>query len=121
MKALLCLIVIGAGLAAGCMTNATSMPPKPVQLLVIPDTLRPGMRATLLGVGFEQGEIVTFYLVRPDGSRTSEGESVADMNGGASYQLDVMEDWEFGEYMVHAASRVNPTRAAARRIKLVKR
>jgi hypothetical protein len=79
------------------------------------------MRAMIIGVGFEQGEPVAFYLIRPDGTKTSEGESTADTTGGAAYQVDVMDDWQPGQYVAHVQSRRNPHRRAKQEIELQRR
>jgi hypothetical protein len=92
-----------------------------IELQVIPKKLRTGMRATMVGLGFEKGEIVAFYLIRPDGTKISEGETTANTNGGAAYEIDVLDDWQPGQYMAHVISKKNPSRGAQQRVDLSRR
>lgn len=100
---------------------ATPTPAPPVQLRIIPKTLRPGTRATMVGGGFERGERITLYLIRPDGTRTTEEESTADKNGGVGYELDVMDDWQPGQYTAHIESKKNPARSAEQKVDVLRR
>ena len=75
----------------------------------------------MVGLGFERGEQVLFYFIRPDGSRTVEGQSMADKSGGAAYQVDVQDDWLPGNYVAHVRSIKNPQRSAEQRIELIRR
>lgn len=102
-------------------TVITPAPAAPVQLQVVPKKLRPGMRATMLGQGFEGGETVAFYFIRPDGTKTEEGESTADKSGGAAFELDVMDDWKPGQYVARVQSKKNPMRRAEQKIELILR
>ena len=70
------------------------------------------MRAMIFGEGFDRNEPVAFYLIRPDGTKTSEGDSTADKDGGAAYELDLTADGQPGHYPAHVKSRTHPTRAA---------
>jgi hypothetical protein len=99
----------------------TAIPVGPVRLEVIPKKLRYGMRATMVGHGFERGEPVAFYFIRPDGTKTAEGESTADKSGGVAYKLDVMEDWQPGQYVARVQSKKNPSRRAEQKIELLLR
>ncbi len=115
------LVILGS-VACGNAATQTPAPTAtielPVQLRVVPQKLKPGVRATMVGIGFERGEIVTFYLTRPDGSKTSEGETKADPSGGAAYEIDVMPDWQPGQYVVHVRSKKNPARRAEQKVEL---
>ncbi len=112
-------------LFAACGQAATRTPAPtatldlPVQLRVVPKKLKPGIRAVMVGVGFETGEPVAFYLIRPDGSKTSEGETRADTTGGAAYEIDVMPDWQPGQYVAHVRSKKNPARRAEQKLELL--
>lgn len=97
---------------------ATAEPPRLVELRVLPKTLRPGMHAVIVGQGFDRGEPVAFYLIRPDGTKTSEGNSTADKDGGAAYELDLTDDWQPGQYIAHVRSRTHPARTAQETFRL---
>ena len=79
------------------------------------------MRATMVGLGFQRGESVRFYFIRPDGSKTDEGKSTADKNCGAAYQVDVQDDWLPGNYVAHVSSTNDPLRRAEQKIELIRR
>lgn len=114
---------IASGCAVAC-TNGTptptaaTMPEQPVGLRVLPKAVRPGMRALIVGWGFEGGEPIAFYLIRPDGTKTPEGDSKADQNGGAAYEIEVTDDWIPGQYVAHVRSKKNPARAAEQKFEL---
>lgn len=97
---------------------AVATPAQTVEIRVMPNMIRPGMRAMVVGSGFEGGESVAFYLIRPDGTKTSEGLAKADKNGGAAYEIDVTNDWLPGQYIAHVRSRKNPTRTAEQKFEL---
>jgi hypothetical protein len=101
--------------------SATPAPTRLIELQVIPKTLRTGMRATMVGIGFDGGEVVRFYLIRPDGTKTIEGESTANKNGGAAYAIEVTEEWQPGKYMAHVISKRNPSRSAQQQLDLIRR
>lgn len=110
----------------GCARAAPTPAPIPtatrtIEIQVIPKKLKTGMRATMVGLGFERGEQVLFYFIRPDGSKTDEGQSKADKNGGAAYQMDVQDDWLPGNYVAHVRSIKNPARRAEQKIELTRR
>lgn len=109
----LALVLVSTACATATATPAaTAEPTRVVELRVLPKTIRPGMRAVMVGQGFDRGEPIAFYLVRPDGTKTQEGESTADKNGGAAYELDVNDDWQPGQYVAHVRSRTHPARTA---------
>lgn len=116
------LFLVSLGIAACAQASPTPVtsptPARAIEIQVIPKKLKTGMRATMVGLGFERGEPVLFYFTRPDGSKTDEGESKADKNGGAAYQLDVEDDWLPGNYVAHVRSVKNPARRAEQRIEL---
>src|SRR6476619_6920702 len=104
-------------LFTACATNTatpatTASPTRVVEIRVLPKNVRFGTRAMMVGSGFERDEPVAFYLIRPDGSKTSEGDLNANKTGGAAYEIDVTEDWPPGQYIAHVRSRKNPSRAA---------
>lgn len=121
------MVVIGSFALVACAHAATPTlraaptPALPVQLRVVPAKLRPGMRALMVGSGFERGEPVAFYLIRPDGSATPAGQSTADPQGGAAYELDVLDDWQPGQYVARVQSRKNPRRHAEQKVELLLR
>lgn len=126
-RAFTCLAVLLS--FAACANQATPVPAPsatptralPIQLRVVPAKLFRGARAVMVGSGFERGEPVAFYLTRPDGSKTPEGQFTADSNGGVAYELDVMDDWQPGQYIAHIRSRKNPTRYAEQKVELLLR
>ncbi len=101
--------------------TVAATPTRPIELQVIPRKLRTGIRATMVGIGFDRGEDVTFYLIRPDGTKTVAGESTANTNGGAAYEIDVTEEWQPGKYTAHVISKRNPQRKAQQQLDLVRR
>lgn len=119
------LFLVSFGLAA-CAQASPAAAPTPIstrqiEIQVIPKKLKTGTRATMVGLGFERGEQVLFYFVRPDGSQTDQGQSMADQSGGAAYQVDVLDDWLPGNYVAHVRSIKNPARRAEQKIELLQR
>ncbi len=117
-----CAILLGC--ASATPTPAPSpirTPAAPIELRVLPKTLRPGMRATMVSFGFDGGEPIAFYFIRPDGTKTPEGESTADPEGGAAYEVDVMPDWQPGQYVARVQSKRNPSRSAEQKVELLLR
>lgn len=120
---ILCLVslVLTACAQASPVPAPTPTSTRPIEIQVIPKKLKTGMRATMVGLGFERGEQVLFYFVRPDGSQTDQGQSMADQSGGAAYQVDVQDDWLPGNYVAHVRSIKNPARRAEQKIELLRR
>jgi hypothetical protein len=125
MKSLLvALVLLAVSASFGACANVTAIPAptsvlrREVGLRVLPKAVRPGMRALFVGWGFEGGEPLAFYLIRPDGTQTPEGSSTADKDGGAAYEVEVTDDWLPGQYVAHVRSKRNPTRRAEQKFEL---
>lgn len=124
LRALLVGLVSAYMVACSAAATSPAAPPTSapqVQLRFFPKMLRPGMRAVMLGAGFERGEEIKFYLIRPDGTKTDEGESTADKSGGVAYEVDVTDDWQPGQYIARVQSKKNPARGAEQKIELLRR
>lgn len=124
LRAFICVVALVSFVACGNQATFTPAPTAtptlslPIQLRIAPAKLFRGARAVMVGSGFERGEPVAFYLTRPDGSKTPEGQFTADSNGGVAYELDVMDDWQPGQYIAHIRSRKNPARYAEQKVEL---
>lgn len=81
-------------------------------LRIIPTSIRPGLRLTLIAMGFADQEPVNFYFTRPDGRQTGSETVTCDLNGNAAYSFDVPDDWEAGEWKANVVSKIDSRRRA---------
>jgi len=89
-----------------------------ISLRLVPNQLRPGLRVTLLAMGFADKEPIEFFFTRPDGSETASETAVSDLNGNAAYSFDVPNDWPPGEWIANVVSQIDPTRRARVKVQL---